>query len=188
MSKKQRAPIEQLREASKLAREMLVKKGILSEKSIIDEIIKKEGTPLLPGIPPYLPHRWTIKTAQRIMFDLLIMWKAETQGKHKDQEDITEFFKFVIKEMRKQDAHFQQEINKMSTVLTAVSNIPVLKEVFSPLRKKENMKAIQHFFVDSFAIAIMLKRNHTTTDYANWFLDWTEDMHALWLKPETNKI
>lgn len=188
MSKKQRAPIEQLREASKLAREMLVKKGILSDKSIIDEIIQKEGAPLLPGIPAYLPHRWTIKASQRIMFDILIMWKDKTKKDQKTQESITAFFKFVIEEMRKQDLKYQDEINKMSSSLKTLTNIPVLKEVFSPVRKKENIHAIQHFFVDSFAVAIMLKQNHTTSEYANWFLDWTESMHTLWTAPETNKI
>jgi len=187
MSKKQRAPIEQLREASKLAREMLVKKGILSEKSIIDEIIQKEGAPLLPGIPAYLPHRWTIKSSQRIMFDILVMWKEKTEKNKDTQENITQFFKFVVEEMRKQDLKYQDEVDRMSSSLKILKDIPVLKEVFSPVRKKENMHAIQRFFVDSFAVSIMLKRNHTTTDYANWFLDWTEDMYTLWSEPVTKK-
>jgi hypothetical protein len=49
------------------------------------------------------------------------------------------------------------------------------------------MKAIQRFFIDSFAVAVALKNNYSTSDYANWFLDWTQDLYALWVKPEQRK-
>lgn len=183
MARKNRAPIEQLRQAGKVAQEMLVKKGILSEKSIIDEIMTREGAPKLPGIPAYLPHQWTIKASQRIMYDILIMWKEECDGDVVRTENITEFFKFVIAKLRDQEKEYNKEVAKVPRLFKSLKNIPVLKEVFSPLRKKENIQAIQRFFIDSFAVSIVIKSNHSTSDYANWFVDWTEDMYKIWSAP-----
>ena len=179
--KKQRLPIEQLRKAGKIAQEMLVKKGLVAGKSVIDEILKKEGTPMLPGIPAYLPHRWTITASQRIMYDLLIIWKDKAKGK---SENLTEFFKFIIAQLREQEKQYKKEMDNMPKIFDSLKNVPVLKDVFSPLRKRENIQAIQRFFIDSFAVAISIKGKHTTSDYANWFLDWTEDMYQLWVNPK----
>lgn len=184
MAKKKRAPIEQLRAAGKVARQMLVDKGIIAKESIIDQIMKLDDAPTLPGIPAYLPHQWTIKAAQRMMFDLLIIWKDECKDDVKKAENVTEFFKFVIKELRMQEKKFTEEVGEMSKFIQSMKDVPVLKEIFSPLRKEQNIKAIHRFFVDSFAIAISLQNNHTTSDYANWFLDWSQDLYALWVKPD----
>jgi len=59
--------------------------------------------------------------------------------------------------------------------------------VFSPIRKKEVAHAIHRFFVDSFACAIVLKNNNSVSEYVNWFIDWTEAMYQLWIKPEERK-
>ena len=49
------------------------------------------------------------------------------------------------------------------------------------------MHAMQRFYEDSFAVAIVLKNVETVSEYANWFLDWTQDLYVLWMKPEKRK-
>lgn len=163
-----------------MAHEMLVQKGILAEKSVIDEIMKKEDAPKLPGIPPYLPHQWTIKASQRIMYDILIMWKEETDKDKGRQQNITEFFKFVVAKLRDQEKQYNKEMENVPKLFKSLKDVPILRDVFSPLRKKENTHAIQRFFIDSFAVAIVIKTKLSTSEYAEWFIDWTNDMYALW--------
>lgn len=162
---------------------MLQEKGFEAKESILDKIMQTEGMPILPGIPTYLPHRWTLKKAQQIMYDLLLLWKQECEkkGKKKDPENITEFFKFVVGELRKQELVYEKEIARMPKLLKSLKNVPVLKDVFLPADKKDTVHAIQRFFIDSFAVAIVLKNNHATSEYANWFLDWTQELDTLWL-------
>lgn len=183
--------MEQLREAGKVARQMLVDKGIISDKSIIDQILKDSRAPVLPGIPAYLPHEWTLRAAERVLRDLVVMWKEETKNKPKKQNDITEFWKFVVKQLRNQEQLFNKEKNampkKIAEMEKKVGEVPVLKEVFSPMRKEENLKAIQHFLVDSFAVAVVVKQHHSVGEYLNWFLDWTQELHLLWVKPSKRK-
>ena len=181
---KKRLPIEQLKAAGKAAKEMLVKRGIEAEHSIIDDIVGTENAPKLPGIPPYLPHRWTLSAAQRILYDLLIMWKAES--KEEDRDNITLFFQFVVAKLREQEVEYNKELVQMPKTFKEMEegNIPVIKDIFMPMRKKENLKAIQRFLIDSFAVAIILKRHESVADYSNWFLDWTQDLFLLWIAPD----
>ncbi len=192
MPKKRRLPIQQLREAGKIARQMLVDKGILAKDSIIDRILKEKDAPSLPGVPAYLPHQWTLQASQQIMRDLLIIWRNENEKDPERAENITEFFKFVVQELRIKERQFQKEVReskRKSKLLEDIKKVPVLRDIFSPLRKKEGIRAIHRFFIDSFAIAISLKSINATSDYANWFLDWTQDLYALWIKPqERDKI
>lgn len=187
MFQKKRPPIEQLKAAGNIAKQMLVDKGILGKKSIINEILNSKDAPTLPGIPAYLPHQWTIQAAQRIMYDLLVIWRNKCKDNAAQLNDITEFFKFVVKELHREESEINKEIVNMPSFLKALKDVPVLKDVFSPIRKKENLKAMHHFFIDSFAVALTLKDNHTTSDYANWFLEWTQDLYTLWVKPEERK-
>ncbi len=184
--KKKRLPIEQLREAGKTAHQMLVDKGIFAKTSIIDEIMSKEDSPTLPGIPPYLPHKWTITTAQRILRNLLIMWREETLNDTDKRENITEFFKYVISILREEEKRYKKEMKNVPKLFKSIGSIPVIKDVFSPLRKKENTEAIHRFLIDSFAVSIMIKKNYDVSTYANWFLDWTEEMYNLWSNKENN--
>lgn len=163
---------------------MLIDKGIISKESAIDALMKTEGAPTLPGIPAYLPHQWTVKAAQRIMRDLLIIWKDECKDDDKRADNITEFFKFVITELRAQEKKYAKEEKEMPELIKSMKEVPVLKDVFNPMQKKESIKAIQRFFVDSFAVAVALKSAQSTSDYANWFLDWSQDLYAIWIKPE----
>lgn len=184
MAKKRRAPIQQLLAAGKLAKEMLIQKGVIAKDSVLDKIITSKDAPKLPGVPVYLPQSWTIRASQRMLYDLLLIWKDECKGNNKRAENITEFFKFIVAELRKQEEKYEAEMAAMPKMMRTMKNVPVLKDIFSPMRKKDTAKAIHRFFIDSFAVAIVLKNNHTTSEYANWFLDWTQELYALWVKPE----
>jgi hypothetical protein len=187
MPAKRRAPIEQLREASKIARQMLIDKGIHSKESMIDKIVKDAKAPMLPGLAPYLPHEWTIKATQRIMGDLVIIWAEKCKRNKKRMENITEFWKFVVKELHTMEEKFATEEMLMGEAIKKQKDVLLLKDVFSPTRKKENLHAIHRFIVDSFAVGIVLKQNHATSEYLNWFLDWTQDLYEYWIQPKKRK-
>lgn len=186
-SKRKRLPIEQLRAAGRTARDMLVEKGILAKESILDKIAKDKDAPMLPGIPDYLPRPWTLDCAQQIMYDLLVMWKAESKGDPMRVQDITEFFKFVVSELHKVEKTLDVEKKNMPEMFMKLNEVPFLKDIFSPMRKHENLRAIHRFFVDSFAVAIVLKETHTTSEFADWFLTWTDKLRQLWATPEPIK-
>lgn len=189
--KKKRLPIEQLRQAGKMARGMLVKRGIIAEYSILDGILQTKTGPTLPGHPSvYLPHQWTLQAAQHMMYDFLVIWIAECKKKKEEEEaeNITNFFKFLIKEMRSQEKNVKKEIKNMPKLLKAMKEVPVLKDVFGPMRKQEALKGMQSFFIDSFAVSVVLKNNHSVSEFANWFLDWTQELNKLWIKPENRKL
>lgn len=192
MSKKtkKRLPIEQLRAAGKVARDMLAKRGIIAEESVLDKILETKDAPTLPGHPSvYLPHQWTLQASQHIMYDFLAMWICKCKEEHNiDAENITEFFKFLIKELRRQEKKTKKEMKDMPQLLKAMKEVPVLKEVFGPMRKWETVKAMQRFFIDSFAVSVVLKNNHTVSEYANWFLDWTLELNKLWIQPENREM
>lgn len=183
MAKKKRPPIEQLRQAGNIARDMLRARGIEAKTSILEEILATKGAPPLPGMPVYLPHLWTIKAAQQMMYDLLIMWKVECKDTPSRTDNITEFFKFVVFQLRLQEEEYNREIVAMPRLMKALKKIPVLKDVFSPIQKKETLQAMNRFFVDSFAVAVILKKNRSTAEYANWYLDWTQELQKLWIRP-----
>ena len=188
MEKKTRAPIKQLREAGKIIKELLIKKGLQSEKEIISEILNTKDAPLLPGQhSSYIPRPWTIQSSQRMLYDILILWKDKCKDNSSKKENITEFWKFVVKELRDQIHLANQELVNMPKMLKQMGGVPLLKDVFSPMQKKDTLKAMQKFFIDSFAIAVVLKNHTSVSSYANWFLDWTNDLNKLWIKPEDRK-
>lgn len=187
MAKKKRAPIEQLRAAGRIARDMLIKRGLRSEESLIDTILMDSRAPVLPGIPAYLPHQWTLKAAQQVLRDIVIMWKDECGEDIAKQEDITKFWLYVQAKLREQEHAFREEDKAMDKLTKDMKDVPVLKDVFSPKRKLENTQAIHRFLVDSFANAIVVKQHHATGAYLNWFLDWTQDLELLWVRPDKRK-
>lgn len=199
MKKRQRLPIEQLRAAGKAAQEMLVKKGLAAPDSALEKIRQMKDAPMLPGMPEYLPHVDTLHLAQRIMYDLLVMWKAEClktptyyikvgRSKRKMTEgridNVTEFFKFVVKEMRAIEKLLKKEMDAMPPLLTKLEAVPVMSDILRPLGKYENTRAMLRFLVDSFAVAVVLKQKHSTAEYADWFLGWSEQLENLWQKPK----
>lgn len=167
-----------------MARDMLAEKGIIAKRSILDEIINTKDAPTLPGIPAYLPHVWTLQGAQHMMYDLLMLWKIECKDNEQRMDNITEFFTFVVKELRRQENLVNREIIAMPHLIKAMKTVPVLKDVFSPMRKKDTVRSMGRFFVDSFAVSIVVKSNHTVSEYCEWFLDWTQEMLKIWQSPE----
>lgn len=201
--KKRRLPIEQLKAAGKQAREMLRARGLEASESVIDELIKKDGSPILPGIPVYLPHKWTLVAAQRMMYDFLLLWREECKNNPcfrlekrgrqicEDKENnVAEFWKFLVQQMRAMQKDYEREMKRMPQLAASLKETPTLRHVFAPMRKYEAVKAMHHFFADAFAVAIVVKRKETTGDFAEWFLDWTQSLITLWQKPpkEIQKI
>lgn len=186
--KKKRLPIEQLREAGLVARQMLKDRGIISKESFIDDLMSKRTSPLLPGVPGYLPHRWTIIATQKMMTAFIFQWIQKTSANRKGndlkRENVTEFFIFVVKELKSIERKFKKEVKEQPEFIKNMKTVPVLADIFGPLRKRDTIKAMERFFVDSFAIAIVLKQNHSTSDYCNWFLDWTLELDKIWGEKE----
>lgn len=183
---KHRAPIEQLRHAGKMAQEMLIGKGIQAKTSLLAEIMASKNAPVLPGIPPYLPQKGTLKESQRMMRDFLIMWR----DKHKtDQrlEDFGAFSEFVIQHMIDMEHDYNREIVNTPKMMKMLKNTPVMRDIFNPMYKKQALRAMRHFFSASFVVAGILKQKHSTSEYADWFLTWTQELYKCWLSPEERK-
>ena len=164
-----------------------MKRGFIAKDSVLDKILQQKDAPPLPGIPVYLPHEWTIKATQRMLYDFLVIWKEECRGDKKKVEDLNEFFKLVIREFRAQVKKFDGEVEEMSSFIKIMKNVPLLKDAFSPVYRRDNTMAIQRFFLDSFSVGIAVKNTQSVSEFANWFLDWTQDLYALWTRPNRRK-
>jgi len=172
--KKRRPPRKQLLEAGKFARELLAERKIIlpKEKSAVDTIMQTKGAPMLPGIPAYLPYPWTINGSRRILYDLAREWEHE----HKSDgllNNITEFFKFVVKALREEESVINQKIH--ITVQTKEYD-------FRFLHQKDAIKGIRKLLVDSFAVSIIAKSNTDVVAYLEWFQEWTENLLKQWGK------
>jgi hypothetical protein len=108
-----------------------------------------------------------------MMFDLLSEWLSITKEKPKKQENVSEFFKFVIKRMDEELAKAKLEIRKAARTKNYDFRI---------LHRKDITDGIKKFFIDSFAVAVMVKNNDSTTSYLKWFDEWTKQLISLWLK------
>lgn len=182
---KLRAPIEQLRESGKEAQRLLRERGFEAREAVIDNLLKDKNAPMLPGIPPYLPHPWTIRAAQRILYDILKLWKQETKAK--EQNDLKAFFAFLERELTALEEKFRAEEEGMPELIKSLKEVPVLKYVFGPMRNRENTEAMHRFLVDSLATLLAktsAPERVTVSEFALWFLDWSNDLFSLWVKPE----
>jgi hypothetical protein len=181
---KRRAPIKQLRKAGRMARDLLIKKGFVHTVAL-DELAKDAGGVILPGVPSYLPHRWTIDASRRIMYDLGVEWMEKNKNNEKRLDQIAEFFTFVVKRMKEEEDKAQAEILDKSSIISQLEDVPVLSEIFAPLRKKQTANALNKFFVDSFAVAIVENMSGSTSDYVDWFLNvWTPGLYNFWTRQE----
>ena len=190
MSKKKRLPIAQLREAGKVANEMLKKKGVIANESLINLIEKDENAPTLPGIPSYLPHEWTISAAQIILYRITKGWMELNKGDSDKAEKIDKFFIYILKRLKEEEDKFRRREKNMGKLIKGMKKVPVLAEIFTPTRARETTFALQKFFADSFAVAIVVKKNDSTSTYIDWFLnEWTPAMTKLWHQnAETEKV
>lgn len=181
---KKRPPLQQLIEAGKEAEKLLRERGIHTAESAIDRILA-ENKVVLPGIPAYLPHRWTLKTARGYMKDIIRLWVDKNKDNQKKQENTTNFFSFLVKQLNELEEEAQKEVDNMPRILKAMKDrkLPVHK-VFSSWQKLETTQAITRFMVDSFAVSMVVKEHHMTTEFVEWFMKWTMDLEAYWIKNE----
>lgn len=184
MQEKKHAPIRQLKEAAKEAERMLIEKGIHTPESAIDRILK-ENKVVLPGIPAYLPHRWTLAESRRYMRDILKLWIDKNSKNQKRQENTSAFFAFLVNELTKLEEDAQKRVDNMPAILKSMHNtkIPVHR-VFSAWQLLETTQAITRFMVDSFAVSMVVKEHHNTTEFAEWFMKWTMTLDDYWAKRE----
>ncbi len=182
---KKHAPIKQLKEAGKEAARLLIERGIHTPESAIDRILKENKT-VLPGIPAYLPHRWTLQEARRYMRDILRLWVEKNKNNQKRQENTSAFFAFLVKELTSIEEDTQKKVDDMPSILKAMHDIKIpVHKVFSPWQLLETTQAITRFMVDSFAVSMVVKEHHTTTEFAEWFMKWTMDLDEYWVRRET---
>lgn len=180
---KKHAPITQLREAAKEAQRLLVERGIHTKESSVDRILK-ENKVMLPGIPAYLPHRWTLEAARRMVVDMIHLWVAKNKSNQKKQENTTEFFKFLVSELSKIEGDVKKKVEAMPDILKSLKGTTLLSKVFSPFQRMETTNAITRFLIDSFAVSMVVKEHGTTTEFAEWFLKWTKELEDYWIRKE----
>ncbi len=119
------------------------------------------------------------------MHAILKKWVTKTNKDMIKQENAAEFFKFVVTMMAEEERKAKIEVNKMKKIAVDMKEAKPLSDIFAPQRKWETTKAMHKFFVDSFAISVIVHANGSTGDYADWFLnDWTPALYKLWYKQE----
>lgn len=185
MQEKKHAPIKQLKAAAAEAEKMLIERGLQTPESTINRILK-ENKVVLPGIPAYLPHRWTLEQSRRYMRDILKLWVDKNAKSQKRQENTSAFFAFLVNQLTDLEEGMQKKVNDMPKLLKAMSNQKILlHRAFSPLQQLETTQAITRFMVDSFAVSMVVREHHTTTEFAEWFMQWTLNLEEYWAKRET---
>jgi hypothetical protein len=188
---KKRAPFAQLRKAAKTAFDMLSERHVVHSLNVLEELAKDAKAPILPGMPSYLPHRWTIHAAQTSMMILLKDWVKKTNHNLRLQDSASDFFKYVVLRMQEEERKFSKQVRDTDTLIKkGMKKAPLLSDIFSPLQRKQTAKSMHKFFVDSFAISVIVHSNGSTGDYADWFLnEWTPELYKLWEKKqyESNK-
>jgi len=177
--------MKQLREASLAASQMLIEKKISHQGNVLEEVLKMSNAPILPGMPKYyLPHRWTIEVSVNQMYNLLKDWAALKDGKD-IQDNASEFFKYVVAQMRDKEKRYKKEVRETDSIIKKIDDAPILADIFSPLRKYQTAKALHKFYIDSFAVSVIVKSNGSTGEYADWFLnEWMPSLYELWSKPD----
>jgi hypothetical protein len=185
--KKKHAPIEQLREAGKIAEDLLINKYkvlLPSDQSFIEKIKQSENAPILPGgagslVPKeYIPRPWTLNAIRRILFDIVKLWEVKAKEGKVDAENITDFITFVIIQLESTENKIKKLIKKTAKE----------KEYdYKYFHQKDAVSGVKVFLVDSFAISILAKQNSSVSEYILWFIDWTDSLLNQW-EPQQRKI
>lgn len=180
---RKRAPLTQLREAASKAHELLSNKNVVHKDNVLERLAKEAGAPILPGLPSYLPHRWTIEAAQRAMHAIIVEWMVVTEKDLNKQDNAAEFFKFVVKVMKVEEKKYKREMKITQKEIKGMKEVRLLSEIFSPHRRWQTTRALHKFFIDSFAVSLIVKQNDSTSSYADWFLnEWTPSLYKLWTR------
>lgn len=170
---KKRPDREELLKAGEFARERLKAQGVFSEQSIIDSIVQTPGSPTLPGYGQlYVPRRHTIEITKMIVYSIAKVWNDGVKDERRERVD--EFFKYVVREMRKS----HHLIVQMLEDTLAKSKFELVG--ISLLTTQENVKGIQRFLVDSFAVyPNLLNGKSSVSDYLEWFIVWSRELEKI---------
>lgn len=183
-TRKYRPPISQLRESAQMARKILVEKNIEKKDSIFKALAEDSDAPVLPGIHPYIPHRWVLDAARMAIMDITTDWAKKNKNEG-EQEKIGPFFRFGIKRLEAEEKKWK-DLSRKNQIEDS-RNEP-LSEIFSPVRKWQSAAALKQFIVDSFAVSVIVKSNDDVTSYLDWFINqWTPSLNKLWDKKRTSE-
>lgn len=173
MGRKKRAKIEDLRKVKQVADELLIQKGIQlpHDQSAISRIFSTADAPILPGLPAYLPHVWTINTTRRVLYDLAREWQFETKHEGAKQENATLFFRHVISGLEQTNSKIRQQM--MQSAVREEYDLRLIQ-------RKDAVTGIAKFLVDSFAVFIVTKQEFDVSTYTEWFLRWTDSLLHQW--------
>jgi hypothetical protein len=179
MSKKH-APIEQLREAYDFAMKRMAELGVVApgDASVIDSIFKDKDAPILPGVPAYLPYSWTIDVSLTMLSIITTRWIRKNRKKDVIINNIDSFFKFVVGELDKEEAR----------IISGIRDT-VDKEVYDTklLYKRDSLRGVRQFLIDSFAVSIVSKSNDDVPSYLEWVADWSNQLKSYWRKKEESQ-
>jgi hypothetical protein len=179
--RKKRPPLSQLREAALIARKIMEDKGIQRRDTIFDLLSKDPHAPILPGIYPYIPHKWVIEQSRIIIGDSVARW-IERVPDEEAQENAVSFFRFVVKRMEEKENQMRKEYRKTDL---AEEEDKLISDIFSPWRKYDTAVKLKKFIVDSFACAVIAHTNEDVESYVDWFIhDWTPKLFEVWKKKE----
>jgi len=170
---KRRPPRKQLIKAGKAAREILQERKIIlpPEQSAVNKIQNTKGSPILPGIPAYIPYPWTINAARRVVRDLGRSWLEEIKDSDKRKTVGVEFFKYILEGLNRPKS-------KISILITETAERKEYDMKY--LSRKETIDALRRFMVDCFAIAVIVKAHDDVAEFLEWFLQWSESLLNLW--------
>lgn len=185
-NRKRRAPIRQLHEASKVARQMLIDKRIDSKDNLLQRLSQMPNAPKLPGLPPYLPRKYTLDWARVVMTIIVKKWLDANKGKagKKRQENIREFMVFAIR--RLEDEERKWTLRLRSTNLEEVEGETIAK-IFAPMQAKETAERLKIFIVDMFNKSNIITQNGTVSEFLDEFDADTLKMMDLWKKNDNKK-
>lgn len=170
--KKKHAPLKELKKSEAFAKEILRERGFILPKgnSAIDTILHSKNAPTLPGIPAYLPYPWLINATRRIIYDLGREWQAVKKDA-KEADNIAGFIRFVIGRLNEEEA---------KAVFDVHETVRKKEYDFKYLHRRDSVKGVRRFIVDSFAVSVVVKSNADTAVYLEWFYEWTERLLQFW--------
>lgn len=178
--RKKHAPIEQLREAYSFAMKRMAELGVVApgDQSVIDSIFKDKDAPILPGIPAYLPYAWTVDASLLSLSIITARWVRKNSGKNAIINSINLFFRFVVKELDKEEAKVVSQIR---------DTVDEEKYDTTLLYKRDSVRGIRQFLIDSFAVSLLVKGNDDVSSYLEWVAGWSNQLKSYWKKKDDSK-
>jgi len=169
-------------EASSIAKNMLLTKGLIASRSIFEKLAEMPNAPILPGFPPYLPDQWTLERSKQIIFDIVKKWVSYNNGDSNKQEKFEPFCRFAIRRMSELERVYRAKMRKDGMNLSQLESTP-LSNIFNNSRLLSATIGMKEFIIASFTVSFMVKTNSTTSEYLTWFIeDYTPKLNELWKK------